>query len=88
MSLEKVKSAYKDHLGLNEILASLKNQDLRSLQLKGLTSSAPAPIFSALHEAINRPMLIVLNDREEAAYFFDDLSLLIAKNKVLFYPSS
>lgn len=88
MSLEKVKSAYKDHLGLNEILASLKNQDLRSLQLKGLTGSAPAPIFSALHEAINRPMLIVLNDREEAAYFFDDLSLLIAKNKVLFYPSS
>jgi transcription-repair coupling factor (superfamily II helicase) len=88
MSLEKVKSAYKDHLGLNEILASLKNQDLRSLQLKGLTGSAPTPIFSALHEAINRPMLIVLNDREEAAYFFDDLSLLIAKNKVLFYPSS
>lgn len=88
MSLEKVKSAYKDHLGLNEILAFLNDQNLGPLQLKGLTGSAPAPIFSALHEAINRPMLIVLNDREEAAYFFDDLSLLIAKNKVLFYPSS
>ncbi len=88
MSLEKIKSAYKDHLGIAEIVASLNNSKNKPLALKGLAGSAPAPIFSALHKSINRPLLIVMNDREEAAYFFDDLSLIIPNSKVLFYPSS
>jgi len=88
MSLEKIKSTYKDHLGIVEIVASLNNSKNEPLALKGLAGSAPAPIFSALHKSINRPLLIVLNDREEAAYFYDDLSLMIPNGKVHFYPSS
>ncbi|MEO5673414.1 MAG: transcription-repair coupling factor [Chitinophagales bacterium] len=47
--------------------------------LKNLTGSSPSIIAAALHPRINRTMIFVLNDKEEAAYFQNDLQHFIEK---------
>ncbi len=58
----------------------------QSIYLKGLVGSSGAVTVSAL--AADGPHLIILNDREEAAYFYNDLVQLTTERAVCFLPSS
>ncbi len=60
-----------------------------SVQIKGIVGSLDAVIASAVH-LINplQTHLFVLSDREEAAYFINDLQNLIGENNVLSFPMS
>ncbi|MDA8963535.1 transcription-repair coupling factor [bacterium] len=55
--------------------------------VKNLIGAQSALIASQSVKAIRRPQFFILNDKEEAAYFLNDLETLLQK-KVLFYPSS
>ncbi|MDT0675225.1 transcription-repair coupling factor [Autumnicola musiva] len=58
------------------------------IHLKGLIgSSLSFVIFNAFKEAEN-PFLLIFNDKEEAAYYLNDLEQLIGEEHVLFYPGS
>ena len=58
------------------------------ISLKGLTGSSPAVVLAAAYLLNPFSTIVILNDREEAAYFFDDLNALGLEEKVLFFPSS
>jgi transcription-repair coupling factor (superfamily II helicase) len=59
------------------------------LQWKGLIGSSRALCASALAEQVPGNHLFILNDKEEAAYFLNDLESLYPDDKrVLFYPAS
>nr|WP_299170530.1 transcription-repair coupling factor [uncultured Allomuricauda sp.] len=55
---------------------------------KGLTGSSLSFIISSLFKSTDLPFLVLLNDKEEAAYYLNDLEQLISENEVLFYPGS
>ena len=58
---------------------------------QGLQASAAPVVFAALAERktpVARPFLFVLNDEEEAGYFYHDLTQLLDDERVLFYPST
>ncbi|MDV7137342.1 transcription-repair coupling factor [Maribacter sp. TH_r10] len=56
--------------------------------LKGLTGSSLSFVVSNVFKNSDRPFLLVFNDKEEAAYYLNDLELLIGEKDVLFYPGS
>lgn len=58
------------------------------ISLKGLTGSSLSFVISDAFKANELPFLILLNDKEEAAYYLNDLEQLIGENDVLFYPGS
>jgi transcription-repair coupling factor (superfamily II helicase) len=65
------------------------------IQLKGLNGSSRSVLVAALFEQLNSNHLIILPDKEIAAYFLNDLEgifeekgLNYHKKKVLFYPTS
>ncbi|HPR30738.1 MAG TPA: transcription-repair coupling factor [Prolixibacteraceae bacterium] len=58
------------------------------LHVKGLAGSSPALFLSAIISKRSESLLLVWNDREEAAYFFDDLGLAPFQQQLLFFPSS
>jgi transcription-repair coupling factor (superfamily II helicase) len=59
------------------------------VQLKGLVGSLDAVVASTLQTMQPRTHLFILHDREEAAYFYSDLSSLLEDNQeVLLFPSS
>lgn len=57
-------------------------------QWQGLTGSAFSFATYSLFKNANTTMLVVLNDKEEAAYYLNDLEQFIGDQDVLFYPSS
>ncbi|MCS6973044.1 MAG: transcription-repair coupling factor [Cyclobacteriaceae bacterium] len=59
----------------------------RHVHIKGLAGSLDALIVAAVHRYIQQPCLLILHDREEAAYFQNDLQNLLQR-EVLFFPMS
>jgi transcription-repair coupling factor (superfamily II helicase) len=56
-----------------------------STQLKGVLGSSVGFIASSANQY---PHLYILPDKEEAAYFYNDLEYLLPKEQVFFFPSS
>ena len=65
-----------------------KKQDAAHVQIKGLVGSLDAVIAAAIQQKKKSPALYILSDREEAAYFQNDLQNLLGKTEVLYYPTS
>ena len=66
---------------LNEPVAS-------HLKVTGLSGSADAVLLSALFSISPQSHLVILNDKEEAAYFLNDVEHLLGEGKVFYFPSS
>ena len=68
----------------------LRNGKVKHIKADGLCgSSAPMLIASAYAGKGNCPnMLVVMNDQDDAGYFYHDLVQMLGEEHVLFFPSS
>ena len=69
-------------------LAAAVAQAESKIHLHGLMGSAFSFVVQALFKKAEHPFLVVLNDKEEAAYYLNDLEQLLGEQDVLFYPGS
>ncbi len=69
---------------LREAIAQPENK----LRLKGLVGSSISFAISESFKGADSPFLVLLNDKEEAAYILNDLEQLLGDKDVLFYPGS
>lgn len=58
------------------------------MQLSGLLGSALSFVIRSVFKKTELPFLIVLNNKEEAAYYLNDLEQMIGEQDVRFYPGS
>lgn len=63
---------------------------VKTIFLESLVSSSTPMLFAAVssRSQITFPFLYILNDEEEAGYFYHDLKQMTGDDKVLFFPSS
>lgn len=87
MSLEYIRERFKKDPTFGKLQESLALPQSR-IHLKGLTGSALSFLISEHFKASEIPFLLVLNDKEEAAYHLNDLEGLLDRETVLFYPGS
>lgn len=71
-----------------ELGGYLKEAGKSSVVIKGLAGSFTSLLGAASFKHSERPHLFVLGDKEEAAYFLNDLESLVNEKDVLFYPGS
>jgi transcription-repair coupling factor (superfamily II helicase) len=45
-------------------------------------------VAAGFFQSSNKPSVIVVNDKEEAAYLYNDMTGLLPENDVFFFPSS
>ena len=57
-------------------------------QLTNLVGSSLSFIISESFKKAEKPFLLIFNDKEEAAYYLNDLEQLLNEKDVLFYPGS
>lgn len=79
---------FQSHEEIGRLVQELTISTPRCLRLKGLTGSARAMAIAATTMQTSKPFLVVMNDREEAAYLFSDLTNLLPNNQIHFFPSS
>ena len=83
---------FSGHSGVTAVNQVWSDERVRTIHFKGLSASAAPMLFAALSTA-EKPwkvpvVLFVLNDLEEAGYFYHDLTQMLGESKVLFFPSS
>ena len=68
-------------------LRGMSSSEPSAIQLKGLTGSAAATFLAPLKNAAEGVFLFVLNDEEQAGYFYHDLCQIGGEEGVHFFPS-
>lgn len=72
---------------VKEILNAIEKRE-NKVHVKGLLGSALSFVTDPLFRQSGLPFLLIFRDKEEAAYYLNDLELLIGEEDVLFYPGS
>ena len=83
---------FAEHSGVAAVQKVWNDNGVHTMHFKGLSASATPILFAALASA-EKPWqvpaaLFVLNDLEEAGYFYHDLTQMLGDSQVLFLPSS
>ncbi|MDG2433541.1 transcription-repair coupling factor [Flavobacterium sp.] len=73
---------------IQQIVDRLQETNPVKLHLDVLIGSSISILIQSLFKKAEHPFLIVLNNKEEAAYYLNDLEQLIGEQDVLFYPGS
>ena len=87
MSKKNLYTIYDNSAKVKQIVDSLQQADLK-IQLNGLIGSSLSFVVQSLFKKTEKPFLLILNDKEEAAYYLNDLEQMIGEEDVLFYPGS
>lgn len=75
-----------DHRNI-QLAEALKGNNARA-HLRNITGSAGSFIAASVFKTTGTTHLAILSDKEEAAYFLNDLENLLGQDNVLFFPSS
>ncbi|SFS41734.1 transcription-repair coupling factor [Lutibacter maritimus] len=87
MSKQNIINIYEKFVIKKQITQALKKEH-HQFQISNLVGSSLSFIISESFKIIDKPILFLLNDKEEAAYFLNDLEQLINDKDVFFYPGS
>lgn len=79
----------------NALIKTMEEKSVRTIFLQGLLASATPMFFASIVKRLQRTILFVLNDNDEAGYFYNDLKTIAMPDnaneqtaEVLFFPSS
>lgn len=87
MKLQDLKDRYRNDQRIIAIAEKFKNSPLSHVQLQGTAGSIVSFISYGISKNLPTHQFIVLPEKEEAAYFLNDLEALVGE-RALFYPSS
>ncbi len=88
MNIQELAHQYARLPQLKALASELGKSSQTTVFLEGLLASSAPMLFASLAEKCPRRMLFVLQDAEEAGYFYHDLTQLMGTSDVLFFPSS
>ena len=88
MTLQDIAKQYGRSPQANALFDLLKKKSVHSLFLQGLVCSSASMFFGSLQNRLKRTVLFVLDDAEEAGYFYHDLTQMLGQESVFFFPSS
>jgi len=74
-------------LQLQNLRIAIANSENKT-HLKGLVGSSFSIVIAESFKTAEKPFLLIFDDKEEAAYYLNDLEQLINDKDVLFYPGS
>ena len=89
MTLSDLSSLYGGLAQTKALIKELAGKRGGNVFLQGLRASSAPLLFSALASKGGKPcLLVILNDQEEAAYFYHDMVQTMGDSDVLYFPSA
>lgn len=85
MQISELLNKYKQHPVILQLESQLSAKNIR---IKGASGSMPSILSAILFQKLDKNVICLMNDREEAAYFYNDLIEILGEDKALFFPSS
>ena len=87
MNIQELTKRYARLPQLAALAEAVENVGERDIFLEGLLASAAPVLFSSLAVKCKPTVLFILQDTDEAGYFYHDLTQLMGGSRVLFFPS-
>ena len=87
MSKQNIVNQYQKSANVSQLIKALQ-QDKNHFQITNLVGSSLSFVISETFKKSEKPYLLIFNDKEEAAYYLNDLEQLLGEKNVLFYPGS
>jgi transcription-repair coupling factor (superfamily II helicase) len=88
MNIQDLEKLYAQLPQVSALAKELGKKSVHNIFLEGLLGSSAPVLFSSLAEKCQPRLLFILQDGEEAGYFYHDLTQLMGERNVLFFPSS
>ena len=88
MKIEDLEKVYAKLPQVAALANEIGKSGARRIFLEGLLGSSAPMLFGSLSSKCSAPLLFILQDSEEAGYFYHDLTQLLGTRSVLFFPSS
>lgn len=88
MTITELQHQYASHPNVAALNRLLKDASVKHIYCGGLCASAASLFSSVLVGSSTYPFIFVLDDLEEAGYFYHDLTQILGAERILFFPSS
>lgn len=79
---------FREDAVVQTIAEKIKPNETFHIRLKGLVGSLDAVVAAAVYQLNKQTCIFVMHDKEEAAYFHNDLQNLLGDKEVLLFPTS
>ena len=89
MNPEDIGQLYAQHPGVDALMQLREEGGKKRVLLEGLLGSSAALVFCGFKKRVpEQTLLVVMNDAEEAGYFYHDMMQITGDSNILFFPSS
>ncbi|MCQ2239176.1 MAG: transcription-repair coupling factor [Bacteroidaceae bacterium] len=88
MEITELQSLFLRHPQVKALASALGKSSAKKIFLEGVCASATPLFFASVRQSCSNPIVFILNDAEEAGYFYHDLTQVLGEEQVLFFPSS
>ena len=80
---------YSGHPVLKEIAGFIgSGENMSRCTIEGLSGSSKTIVLSSIFQDMQHIHVVVISEKEEAAYFYNDLVALVGEEAVFFFPST
>lgn len=78
-----------NHPVIPSLIEAISGQDeITRIRLEGLTGSGGAMALSLVFDKLQTTQVVVIPEKEDAAYFYNDLVALLGDEQIYFFPST
>ena len=88
MNIGELQQVYMTHPNAAGLASLVNRQDIRTVFLSGMQASSASLFASGFVKRAPGIYLFILNDQEEAGYFYHDMVQMNGEKDILFFPSS
>ncbi|MBR0049059.1 MAG: transcription-repair coupling factor [Prevotella sp.] len=89
MNIQDLSKLYAELPQISNLAKVVKDARQKSVVVEGLVASGAPLVMSALAcKGLQSAVMVIMNDAEEAGYFYHDMTQLMGDANVLFFPSS
>jgi transcription-repair coupling factor (superfamily II helicase) len=88
MKENEITDHFSNHPVLPQLIEMINSDAIRNFRIEGLSGSSKAIILSLAFNKSQTTHLAILPEKEDAAYFYNDLVSLLGDDSVFFFPST
>ncbi len=88
MKRNQITDLYIEHPGHQQIVDCLGNSGTFRINIEGLSGSSKAVILASVFDKLQAMHLVIIPEKEDAAYFYNDIVSLAGEEGIFFFPST
>jgi transcription-repair coupling factor (superfamily II helicase) len=79
---------YSNHPLLTGLIETINDDNKRKIRIEGLSGSSKGLVISMIFNKTQTTHVVIIPEKEEAAYFYNDLISFLGEESVFFFPST